>query len=1029
MMNRLIGDWPDALASDLLLLVFPARTIFCLPKCRGSSPVERGPEKAGVGSSTLPPGTIARSNSRTLRNCRASGVDVLRKWGQFARDTQASLKKCEGAVNISSLVPNPDDFSRLTKEELGLSLLKVIDSLPESLRHRYNYLNQPGTLDGYSVSNLAPIKEALNEAWVWLQSQNFIAPRPEDANSGFIYVTREGRAYLEGMQVGENKIESSLMSPPPRDEGLIPESKFSLGDRFLYFPPWARAALASRCAARVMPLFVPDQDRKGEEARRDVVSLDASWKLAGLASQGRYLTEEIVSATVAAVESARNSVKEKRSPEYEAVTIAAQAVRSADSAQAIEASLLMDIVTRHELAFSRLAGSTGLGPKLRSAASVSLNTDISNLESQIAAKQPTSEEKVLTLFRKPLWRGLLESGVLSPMIDPWHTRLLELDFLDLYNRYMPSLLSPVSINWNLAVSEINDWASGIRSGAGGKSLRRDAAHSVDAFLSIPISDKRPSLGMLADTALDNDTGDRLGFKPFAEALAGLIDSPLTSTPLVLSINAPWGAGKSTLARMIERILTRKPSASGIKPHVTCWFNAWMHDDAPNLASAFAAEIAQTADHTRSWWRRFVKPLPSTLAPASKREWVLYFFFVADFLLLFLCVAEFLSPVPLWFKAVLGVTALTPLAWAHELQTLAPVAEAVAKFVSDPKAAATNASMNEVSKELFQLIKEATPNNSRFIIFVDDLERCQPPRAVDVLEVVNQLLGHERVVTIVMGDMPAVAACAEIKYKDLAERYSPSGEPKVDTLGLSYGRAYLQKIIQLQFDLPAQTTETMRALMQDLVEPSPKSVPPKSESRKFVDVLNLEGTRAAIDKEIDARMTSGRKDFTIVEREVRDSIRATLSPGLIEDLVRERVQRRLSDDSEVLKEAQAEVMKYVEPFPRHAKRILNRLRLLIFIAHERRMFGGEPPLSARHIGKWAVLCERWPELAQSLSARPELMTRLEQEAQYEAAINSAAVAYAKDATLREFCLSSSSLKFASLMNRIVHFAPAADTPPD
>src|SRR5579863_7575850 len=41
-----------------LLLTSCARKIFCLPKCRGSSPVERGPEKAGVGSSTLPLGTI-----------------------------------------------------------------------------------------------------------------------------------------------------------------------------------------------------------------------------------------------------------------------------------------------------------------------------------------------------------------------------------------------------------------------------------------------------------------------------------------------------------------------------------------------------------------------------------------------------------------------------------------------------------------------------------------------------------------------------------------------------------------------------------------------------------------------------------------------------------------------------------------------------------------------------------------------------------------------------------------------------------
>ena len=41
-----------------LLLSSRTRTIFSLHRCRGSSPVERGPEKAGVGSSTLPPGTI-----------------------------------------------------------------------------------------------------------------------------------------------------------------------------------------------------------------------------------------------------------------------------------------------------------------------------------------------------------------------------------------------------------------------------------------------------------------------------------------------------------------------------------------------------------------------------------------------------------------------------------------------------------------------------------------------------------------------------------------------------------------------------------------------------------------------------------------------------------------------------------------------------------------------------------------------------------------------------------------------------------
>jgi hypothetical protein len=51
----------EALAKAKSGFLFPAphffHTMFSRSLCRGSSPVERGPEKAGVGSSTLPLGT------------------------------------------------------------------------------------------------------------------------------------------------------------------------------------------------------------------------------------------------------------------------------------------------------------------------------------------------------------------------------------------------------------------------------------------------------------------------------------------------------------------------------------------------------------------------------------------------------------------------------------------------------------------------------------------------------------------------------------------------------------------------------------------------------------------------------------------------------------------------------------------------------------------------------------------------------------------------------------------------------------
>jgi hypothetical protein len=89
-----------------------------------------------------------------------------------------------------------------------------------------------------------------------------------------------------------------------------------------------------------------------------------------------------------------------------------------------------------------------------------------------------------------------------------------------------------------------------------------------------------------------------------------------------------------------------------------------------------------------------------------------------------------------------------------------------------------------------------------------------------------------------------------------------------------------------------------------------------------------------------------------------------------------------------------------------------------------MFGGKPPLSPRHIGKWAVLCERWPELAQAICTDPGIMLRLEDPKKHRAVIRQRAPLYQDDPALREFCLSGDGVKLSLVMARIVEFATAS-----
>ncbi len=84
---------------------------------------------------------------------------------------------------------------------------------------------------------------------------------------------------------------------------------------------------------------------------------------------------------------------------------------------------------------------------------------------------------------------------------------------------------------------------------------------------------------------------------------------------------------------------------------------------------------------------------------------------------------------------------------------------------------------------------------RVVIFVDDLERCPPDKALDMCEVISQLLGHEDVVTVLVADLTLLESAAEARYRPAGEVSSPSGNMS------DIGQEYLQKMIQLRFNLP------------------------------------------------------------------------------------------------------------------------------------------------------------------------------------------------------------------------------------
>jgi hypothetical protein len=555
------------------------------------------------------------------------------------------------------------------------------------------------------------------------------------------------------------------------------------------------------------------------------------------------------------------------------------------------------------------------------------------------------------------------------------------------------------------------------------------ADAIAAAWTAAETDANVNLQMLADGPIDDLANDVLGYREYATALAFVIDHPKTGTPLTIAINAPWGAGKTSLAKLVARVLKDRPREND--PPIPCWFNAWYHDDAPNIVSALAASVARAAARERSVLRRLRDPLPSQLlSPRGKRRrhFVTASLTVvaAAIALAFTIAGSFEELTPGGQLTLPVVITLIPVA-ASTLAQVRGTATDVGSLVRSPRSALTSGALIEVREDLGRLVHQATrrgrdgsrpENRRRLVVYIDDLERCQPARSIEVCEAVSSLLSLEDVVTVLIGDIQTLAIAADIKYKDLAPRYRGGSLSSADeTPAASFGQLYLEKIVQFRFDIPTHDYAELRALAKRMLPgrqeergrqavavpdepdmpgvaeppvPMDAAAPDEPEGNETPPVPSPAPDDAAalsIYSRFRRWVTSPLARRRARLRRLRDAENARLieqggmPPSSSEDqeraraLLEEQRATRLIDGRYVWESYNA-VAEMTRPLPRDVKRLLNRLRFTLKLCNDRELI--KPRLlSTPAIGKWALVSERWPDLQSAISQDPSRLGWLEE----------------------------------------------------
>jgi hypothetical protein len=121
------------------------------------------------------------------------------------------------------------------------------------------------------------------------------------------------------------------------------------------------------------------------------------------------------------------------------------------------------------------------------------------------------------------------------------------------------------------------------------------------------------------------------------------------------------------------------------------------------------------------------------------------------------------------------------------------------------------------------LEKLSASVDRIVLFVDDLDRCEPEKVVDVLQAVHLLLAYPLFGVVVGVDQRCLKQSLRIKFKGLlspdrgtiAGETVPTDEGEIPATPLDY----LEKIFHVPFHLPAMNKDGFGTLVEKLTEPA------------------------------------------------------------------------------------------------------------------------------------------------------------------------------------------------------------------
>ena len=266
-------------------------------------------------------------------------------------------------------------------------------------------------------------------------------------------------------------------------------------------------------------------------------------------------------------------------------------------------------------------------------------------------------------------------------------------------------------------------------------------------------------------AFEQDVLDR---RMFGEKLMNLISR--SNDALVIALNAPWGEGKTTFVHMWQGLLKK----NGIH---NIYFDAFENDYVDDAFIAIVSRIVFFIEQELKDNLSFEEKLAKLKKQASK---------VGGQLMTWTAKLAVKA-------ATIGIVKESDIEALQEIKTdLAKgTTELVSKFVENRIAShEQNVQSIESFKETLTSIAETIQNNTGkpLVVIIDELDRCKPTYAVEIVEKIKHLFSVENIMFILVMNKPQLEEAVRSVYGQ----------------GID-ANVYLQKFINVECTLPKDLT--------------------------------------------------------------------------------------------------------------------------------------------------------------------------------------------------------------------------------